>query len=48
MIVSWNFRHIVHFDKVPHFNAVNKRSGYRELAKHSPSEVIEFEDEEEV
>ncbi|HKQ50182.1 MAG TPA: hypothetical protein VJZ71_19055 [Phycisphaerae bacterium] len=48
LIVSWNFRHIVHFDKVPHYNAVNKRCGYCELAIHSPSEVIAYEDEEEV
>jgi len=43
-IVSWNFRHIVHFDKVPRYNAVNKRLGYRELAIHSPSEMIAYED----
>lgn len=48
LIVSWNFRHIVHFDKVPLYNSVNKLRGYRELAIHSPSEVIAYEDEEEV
>lgn len=48
LIVSWNFRHIVHFDKVPLYNSVNKLHGYRELAIHSPSEVIAYEDEEEI
>jgi predicted nucleic acid-binding protein len=48
LIVSWNFRHIVHFDKAPLYNAVNVLHGYRELAIHSPSEVIAYEDEEEV
>jgi len=48
LIVSWNFRHIVHFDKVPMYNSVNRLRGYRELAIHSPSEVIAYEDEEEV
>lgn len=44
LIVSWNFRHIVHFQKVPLYNEVNRIHGYQELAIHSPSEVIEYED----
>ena len=48
LIVSWNFRHIVHFEKVPRYNAVNTLYGYREVAVHSPSEVIAYEDGEEV
>lgn len=48
LIVSWNFRHIVHLDKVPHYNKVNRRCGYGEVAIHSPSEVIAYEDEEEI
>jgi len=45
-IVSWNFRHIVHFDKIPMYNAVNEVNGYRPVAIYSPSEVITYEDEE--
>jgi predicted nucleic acid-binding protein len=48
LIVSWNFRHIVHFEKVSRYNAVNVLHGYREVAIHSPSEVIAYEDDEEV
>jgi len=48
LMVSWNFRHIVHFDKAPRYNAVNRLHGYLQLAIHSPSEVIAYEDEEEV
>ena len=47
LIVSWNFRHIVHFDKISLYNAVNRLQGYREVAIHAPSEVIAYEDEEE-
>jgi predicted nucleic acid-binding protein len=47
LIVSWNFRHIVHFDKVPRYNAVNRLYGWRELAIHSPNEVITYADENE-
>jgi predicted nucleic acid-binding protein len=28
LIVSWNFKHIVHFDKIPKYNAVNTSQGY--------------------
>ena len=43
LIVSWNFRHIVHFDKIPMYNGINKVMGYDEIAIHSPQEVIEYE-----
>jgi predicted nucleic acid-binding protein len=44
MIVSWNFKHIVHFEKIPKYNAVNTIKGYGQLAIFSPSEVIEYDD----
>ncbi|MCH8012352.1 MAG: type II toxin-antitoxin system VapC family toxin [Candidatus Marinimicrobia bacterium] len=31
MLVSWNFRHIVHFDKIRQFNSVNMREGYKAI-----------------
>lgn len=40
LIVSWNFRHIVHFDKIRGFNAVNLREGYLPVEIHSPREVV--------
>ena len=46
VIVSWNFKHIVHFDKIPLYNAVSARHGHAELAIHSPREVIENDDED--
>jgi predicted nucleic acid-binding protein len=44
MIVSWNFKHIVNFQKIPHYNAVNTLKGYPSIAIYSPLEVIEYED----
>ncbi|HUT45027.1 MAG TPA: type II toxin-antitoxin system VapC family toxin [Sedimentisphaerales bacterium] len=46
MIVSWNFRHIVNYQKIPKYNAVNKLHGYSDIAIYSPLEVIEHEDED--
>ncbi len=44
LIVSWNFRHIVRFDKIRLYNAVNAMEGYRPLEIRSPLEVIDYED----
>lgn len=46
VIVSWNFRHIVHRRKIPLYNAVNTLRGHPGLAIHSPREVIEYAEED--
>lgn len=45
-IVSWNFRHIVHFQKIPLYNAVNLANGYGAIAIHTPQEVVRYEEED--
>lgn len=45
-IISWNFKHIVHFGKIPLYNAVNRVNGYPEIGIHTPQEVIRYEDED--
>lgn len=40
VLVSWNFRHIVHMDKIRMFNAVNLELGYKPLVIHTPREVM--------
>ena len=42
LIVSWNFKHIVHFEKIRGYHAVNLIHGYREVAVHTPKEVIQL------
>jgi hypothetical protein len=44
VIVSWNFKHIVNFKKIPLFNAVNVLRGYRTIAIHSPTEMVDYEE----
>ena len=46
LIVSWNFKHIVHFQKIPLYNGVNQSRGYAPIAIHSPEEVITNDDED--
>lgn len=44
IIVSWNFKHIVHFQKIPKYNAVNILHGHHSIDIYSPSEVISYEE----
>jgi hypothetical protein len=44
--ISWNFKHIVHFEKIPLYNAVNTLQGYHAIAIYSPQEVISYDDNE--
>ena len=46
LVLSWNFRHIVRYDRVRMFNGVNALRGYRPLDIRSPLEVVYGQDEE--
>ena len=39
LIVSWNFRHIVNYDRIHKYNAVNVLNGYSSIDIRSPSEI---------
>ncbi|MBN1407870.1 MAG: type II toxin-antitoxin system VapC family toxin, partial [Calditrichaceae bacterium] len=39
LLVSWNFKHIVHYDKIRMFNSVNLENGYKPINIYSPREV---------
>ena len=39
LIVSWNFRHLVQYDKIQRYNGVNALKGYRAIDIRSPLEV---------
>ena len=43
-IVSWNFRHIVHFEKIPLYNGINMTQGFGPLAIHTPQEMLHYEE----
>ncbi len=42
-VVSWNFKHIVHYDKIRAYQAVNMLKGYRAILIYSPNEVIDYD-----
>ena len=39
LILSWNFRHIVNYERIRKFNAVNLLNGYRTVDIRSPREM---------
>jgi hypothetical protein len=44
LIVSWNFKHIVNYNRIPRYNAVNVLNGYRPIEIRSPAELV-YDDE---
>lgn len=46
-IVSWNFKHIVNFRRIPLYNGVNMAHGYPTIGIHTPQEMLIYEDEDE-
>jgi hypothetical protein len=40
LVVSWNFKHIVHFEKIGAYEEVNSLRGYRSPRIYSPREVV--------
>jgi predicted nucleic acid-binding protein len=44
MIVSWNFKHIVHFEKIEGYLSVNRQLRYGQIGIYSPKEVVSHED----
>jgi predicted nucleic acid-binding protein len=43
IVVSWNFRHIVRFEKIRLFNAINLELGYKPIQIYSPREVASYD-----
>lgn len=48
LILSWNFRYIVNYDRIRKFNSANMFLGYRQLEIRSPLEVVYAEEDEEI
>ena len=48
IVTSWNFKHIVHFDKIRQFNAANRELGYKPIEIYSPREVTNYGAEEDI
>jgi len=48
VIVSWNFKHIVNFQRIRRFNGVNLASGYPMLDIRSPLEMDYGDQDEDI
>jgi len=43
-LISWNFKHIVNVQRIRGYNAINIKSGYKELEIRSPRDFMTYED----
>ena len=43
-LISWNFKHIVNYDKIKLFNSVNMKLGYPLIDIRTPLEFLKYED----
>jgi len=43
VLVSWNFKHIVNYDKIKLFNSINLRLGYPIIEIRSPKDFLRNE-----
>ena len=41
-LISWNFKHVVNYDKIKMFNAINMRFGYPLIDIRSPLEFLKI------
>ena len=48
LILSWNFAHIVNYDRIQKFNAVHLMNGYRTVDIRSPQELAYGDKDEDV
>jgi len=46
LLVSWNFKHIVHYDKIRMFNSINLEFNYKQINIYSPREVTKHGSED--
>ena len=45
ILVSWNFKHIVNYNRIIKYNSVNLVNGYKILEIRSPEEVVGDEED---
>jgi predicted nucleic acid-binding protein len=43
VLLSWNFKHIVNWDKIRLFNAINIKNGYPPIEIRSPKDLLKYE-----
>jgi predicted nucleic acid-binding protein len=48
LILSWNFRHIVNYDRIHKYNGVNALKGYSPIEIHSPLEIGHADENENI
>jgi hypothetical protein len=45
LLVSWNFKHIVNYNRIIKYNSINLMNGYKTLEIRNPKEVVNNEED---
>ena len=45
LLVSWNFKHLVNYNRIVKYNAINLLNGYKQVEIRSPKEVVDNEED---
>lgn len=48
VVVSWNFRHLVNYDRIRKYNGVNELKGYPRVEIRSPLDMGSADEDEDV
>lgn len=41
LLVSWNFKHVVNYNRIRYYNAINLKMGYQMIEIRTPMEVLD-------
>lgn len=47
VLASWDFKQLVHYNRIRLYNAINMLEGYSQIAIHSPKQLIPYAEDEE-
>ncbi|MCK4623748.1 MAG: PIN domain-containing protein [Phycisphaerae bacterium] len=48
LVLSWNFKHIVNYDRIHKYNAINLLNGYQQIEIRSPLEMTYGDENEDI
>lgn len=44
VLVSWNFKHLVNYNRILKYNSINLTNGYKIIEIRTPKEIIDYEE----
>ena len=48
LIISWNFKHLVNYERINEYNGINSLNGYPSIAIYSPLEMTNADEDKNI